>query len=35
MNKIARFNILTFAMIVVISAIGMGLYALSLQKKRQ
>lgn len=35
MNKIARFNILTFAMIVVISAIGMGLYALSLKKAEE
>lgn len=35
MNKIARFNILTFAMIIVISAIGVGLYALSLKKAEE
>ena len=35
MNKIARFIILTFAMIIVISAIGMGLYALSLKKAEE
>lgn len=35
MNKIARFNILTFAMILVISAIGIGLYALNAKKAEE